>query len=120
MVTWGVGVTWAEAAAERWAERGVRVEVIDLRTLVPWDRAAVQRSVEKTGRLLVLHEAQRTAGFGAEVAAEIAETSFEQLDAPPVRVASADWPIAFSKQIESELYSAEARLDGALERLLAY
>ena len=120
VVTWGIGVMWAETAAEKWAERGVEIEVIDLRTLVPWDRAAVQRSVEKTGRLLVLHEAQRTAGFGAEVAAELAETAFEHLDAPPVRVASADWPIAFSKQIESELYSAEARLDGALERLLAY
>ena len=120
VVTWGVGVMWAEEAAARWAEKGVQIEVLDLRTLVPWDRAAVQRSVEKTGRLLVLHEAQRTAGFGAEIAAEIAETSFEHLDAPPARVAGADWPIAFSKQIESELYSAQSRLDDALDRLLAY
>jgi 2-oxoisovalerate dehydrogenase E1 component len=120
IVTWGVGVTWAEEAAARWAKKDVEIEVLDLRTLVPWDRAAVQRSVEKTGRLLVLHEAQRTAGFGAEVASEIAETSFEHLDAPPVRVASADWPIAFSKQIEQDVYSAQSRLDGALDRLLAY
>ena len=120
IVTWGVGRSWAEAVADTWAERGVSLEVIDLRTLVPWDRATVLASVQKTGRLLVLHEATRTGGFGAEVAAEVSEAAFEWLDAPPVRLGGADLPIAFSTSIESEIYSAQSRLHDALERLLSY
>lgn len=120
IVTWGVGRSWAVAAAEAWAARGVEIEVLDLRTLVPWDRAATRESVEKTGRLIVLHEAPRTGGFGAEIAAEIAEASFEHLDAPPVRLGGADLPIAFSKAIEERVYSARARLDAAIERVASY
>lgn len=121
IVTWGVGVGWAlEEAERRAAHDGASIEVIDLRTLVPWDRETVSASVQKTGRVIVLHEAARTAGFGAELAAEIAESWFGSLDAPPIRVAGADLPIAFSKQIESEIYSASARLGGAIDRLLAF
>ncbi|HIG73956.1 MAG TPA: dehydrogenase [Bacteroidetes bacterium] len=121
IVTWGVGVGWAlEEAERRAAHDGANIEVIDLRTLVPWDRETVSASVRKTGRVIVLHEAARTAGFGAELAAEITESWFGSLDAPPVRVAGADLPIAFSKQIESEIYSASARLGGATDRLLAF
>ncbi len=120
LVTWGVGVRWALEEAARRATDGVGVEVIDLRTLVPWDRAAVLQSVRKTGRLVVLHEATRTAGFGAEVASEIAEAAFADLDAPPVRVAGADTPIPFAKRLESEVYTAQARLAGALDRVLAF
>ncbi|OZC02508.1 alpha-ketoacid dehydrogenase subunit alpha/beta [Rubricoccus marinus] len=121
LVTWGVGLVWAEAEAERQRlQSGASVEVIDLRTLVPWDREAVLASVEKTGRLIVLHEATRTGGFGAEIAAEIAEAAFAHLDAPPVRIGGADLPIAFSKQIENEVYTAESRLSAAIERTLSY
>ncbi len=121
IVTYGAGVGWALAeAAFQEKENRASVEVIDLRTLVPWDRQAVLRSVEKTGRLLVLHEATRTAGFGAEVAAEIAEEGFTLLDAPPARVAAEDLPVPFSTQLEQEIFSAEARLRPALERLLAF
>lgn len=120
VVTWGVGRSWALAAADAFAEKGREIEVVDLRTLVPWDREAVLASVRKTGRLVVLHEAPRTGGFGAEVAAEIAEVAFAHLDAPPVRVGGADLPIAFSKAIEDRVYSARARLNEALERTLAY
>ena len=121
IVTWGVGVLWAEAEADRQRQAsGASVEVIDLRTLVPWDRETVGASVRKTGRAVVLHEAARTGGFGAEIAAEVAETWFADLDAPPARVAGADLPIAFSKQIEGEVYSAESRLGTAVDRLLAF
>lgn len=119
IVTYGVGRTWALEEAEALAGQGVELEVIDLRTLIPWDREAVLRSVQKTGRLLVLHEAQRTAGFGAEVAAQIAEEAFAMLDAPPLRVASEDWPVPFSRSLEA-LYSARGKLRSAIERLLAY
>ena len=120
LVTWGVGVQWALEEASHWSERGREIEVVDLRTLVPWDRAAVLRSLEKTNRLLVLHEAQRTAGFGAEVAAQLIEEGFELLDAPPVRIASEDLPIPFSKGLEAEIYSARGKLRGGVERVLAY
>lgn len=119
IVTYGVGRTWALEAAEDFASRGIEIEVVDLRTLIPWDRQRVLASLEKTGRLLVLHEAQRTAGFGAEVAAELVEEGFAFLDAPPVRVASEDWPVPFSKSLEA-LYSARGKLHAAIERVLAY
>ena len=69
---------------------------------------------------VALHEAGRTAGFGGEVAAEITEAAFAHLDAPPLRVGGADTPIPFAKRLESEGYSAQARLAAALDRLLAF
>ena len=120
IVTWGVGVHWALEAAEAHAARGVDIEVIDLRTLVPWDRETVIESVRKTSRVILLHEASRTGGFGAEVASEISERAFDALDAPPIRIGGADLPIAFSKAIEDDIYSARARLDGAIQQCLAY
>ncbi|WP_412067624.1 thiamine pyrophosphate-dependent enzyme [Rubrivirga sp. IMCC43871] len=120
VVTWGVGLQWALALADDETLGGASVEVIDLRTLVPWDRVTVLASVKKTGRLLVLHEAARTGGFGAEIAAEVAEAAFATLDAPPARVGGADLPIAFSKAIEADVYSARARLAEAARRTLAY
>ena len=120
VVTWGVGRQWALALADRLVDEGAELEVVDLRTLVPWDRETVLASVQKTGRLLVLHEAARTGGFGAEVAAEVAQQAFGHLDAPPVRVGGADLPIPFSRALESEVYSAQARLDRAARDLLVY
>jgi len=120
IVSWGVGVHWALEAAEEWSTRGVEIEVIDLRTLVPWDREAVLASVRKTSRLIILHEASRTGGFGGEIAAEVTEMAFEHLDAPPMRIGGADLPIAFSKAIEEEVYSARARLDTAIAEGVAY
>ena len=121
IVTYGLGVGWAlEGAAHMASTRGASIEVIDLRTLIPWDRATVLASLQKTSRLLVLHEATLTAGFGAEVAARITEDAFEFLDAPPVRVGALDVPVPFSIGLEKEVYSAHARLRPALERLLDY
>jgi len=120
VVTWGVGVQWALDLADGLAGEGAEAEVVDLRTLVPWDRAAVLQSVRRTGRLLVVHEAARTGGFGAEVAAEVAEAAFVHLDAPPVRVGGADLPIPFSKAIEADVYSATARLAAAARRVLSF
>ncbi|MEM8558188.1 MAG: alpha-ketoacid dehydrogenase subunit beta, partial [Bacteroidota bacterium] len=120
IVTWGVGVRWAEAEAAHWQEvEGAEIEVIDLRTLVPWDRATVLDSLRKTNRLLVLHEAQRTGGFGAEIAAQLAQEAFAHLDAPPTRVASEDWPIPFAKPLEA-LYSAHRTLRDEVGHLLRY
>ncbi len=120
LVSWGVGVQWALEAAERFAREGGSLEVVDLRTLTPWDRGTVLASVRKTNRLVVVHEAWRTGGFGAEVAAEIAEVAFADLDAPPARVGARDLPIPFANQVEDEIFSAQARLDETLRRTLSF
>jgi 2-oxoisovalerate dehydrogenase E1 component beta subunit len=98
VVTWGAMVYTASEAAEQLNE--VSVEIIDLRTVMPWDKAAVLESVRKTSKVLVLHEDTRTGGFGAEIAATIAEDAFEDLDAPVKRIAAPDTPVPFSPPLE--------------------
>ena len=121
IVTYGVGVHWAlEEAEHQAAENGAELEVVDLRTLVPWDRETVHRSLEKTNRLLVLHEATRTAGFGAELAAELGEIGFKLLDAPITRVAAEDLPVPNAKPLEDEIFSAKPRLRPKVEEVLAF
>jgi 2-oxoisovalerate dehydrogenase E1 component len=120
VVTWGIGVQWAQAEARRRAEEGVSLEIVDLRTLKPWDRETVRASVARTNRLLVLHEAAHTGGFGAEIAASVAEEAFDLLDAPPVRVTSLDTPIPFSLPLEQEVYSAHSRVRDGVDKLLGY
>jgi 2-oxoisovalerate dehydrogenase E1 component len=119
VVTYGVGLTWALDAAERLAAEGRTIEVVDLRSLLPWDRDTVLRSARKTGRVLVLHEAPLTGGFGAEVAATVGADAFEWLDAPVARVGGLDLPVPFSRALE-EISSARPRLVAALRGLLAY
>jgi 2-oxoisovalerate dehydrogenase E1 component len=119
VVAWGVAVSWALDAAAKLAERGKSVEVIDLRTLLPWDRETVLASVRKTGRALVVHEAPLTGGFGGEVAAAIGREAFEWLDAPVSRVGGLDMPVPFSRALE-EVYSPKSRVLPAVEELLAY
>ena len=100
LVAWGAQTYTLLAAAERAEqELGVSAEVIDLRTVLPWDRDTVEQSVRKTGRMIVSHEAPRTAGFGAEVAAEITERCFLSLEAPVQRVTGLDtpFPLIFEK-----------------------
>lgn len=117
IVTYGMGVSWALAAAG--AFPGRRIEIIDLRTLLPWDRETVYESVRRTGRCLVLHEDTLTGGFGGEIAACIGENCFDDLDAPVLRCASLDTPIPFSRELE-EQFLPKGRLHSMLGRLLAY
>jgi 2-oxoisovalerate dehydrogenase E1 component len=119
IVTYSVGLSWALEAAERMATEGRSIEVIDLRTLLPWDRETVLGSARKTGRVLVLHEAPTTGGFGGEVAAVIGAEAFDALDAPVSRLGALDTPVPFSKALE-EVFSPRARLVPALRELLAY
>jgi 2-oxoisovalerate dehydrogenase E1 component len=119
VVTYGVGVSWALGAAAELAREGREIEVVDLRSLIPWDVGAVVRSVAKTGRCLVLHEAPLTGGFGAEVAATVGREAFEWLDAPVARLGALDTPVPFARALEA-LHSPQGRLRPALRDLLAY
>jgi 2-oxoisovalerate dehydrogenase E1 component len=119
IVTYGVGVPWALEAAAELAREGSEVEVVDLRSLIPWDVERVVRSVAKTGRCLVLHEAPLTGGFGGEIAATVGREAFEWLDAPVFRLGALDTPVPFAKALEA-LYSPRGRLLPALRELLAY
>ena len=103
VVSWSAMVRNAAAAAETLAEEGVSVEVIDLRTLWPWDREAVLASVRRTGRLVVAQEAVSVGGFGAEVAATVSESLFGSLKAPVKRLGAPRVPIPYAKPLEDML-----------------
>jgi 2-oxoisovalerate dehydrogenase E1 component beta subunit len=100
IITYGAMVWTALEAAEKLAEEGASVEVVDLRTLLPLDRATVCESVKKTSKALLLHEDTRTAGIAGELAISITETIFEYLDGPVVRVTAPDTPVPFSTPLE--------------------
>ena len=120
VVTYAVGVHLARAAAETLATEGVDVEIIDLRTLAPLDHAAIAATVTKTGRLLVLHEANRTMGVGAEVAAFVAEELFSELDAPVLRVGGRDCHLPYNAPEENAIIPAVADVVDALRRLARF
>jgi pyruvate dehydrogenase E1 component beta subunit len=101
IVTWSVMVANCLAAAQELQQRGIDAEVIDLRTLWPWDRDAVCISVRRTGRLLVVHQAVRVGGFGAEIVSEIAESLFRELRSAPRRLGAPRVPVPFSLPLES-------------------
>ena len=116
VITYGLGVQWAEQVLDKHPEWDV--ELIDLRTLLPWDEELVMASVEKTGKALVLHEDTMTGGIGAEVSACIHERCFESLDAPVARTASLDTAFPFAEDLERN-FMANARLEQDLARLMA-
>ena len=123
VVTWGANmVKMAEKVADQLSGDGISVEVIDPRTLVPFDKDAVVNSVCKTGRLVILHEAVRRCGFGAEIAATVAADSeaFDNLKAPIARVANPGVPVAFSQGLHKYALPGSDDLIGAIRRVMKY
>jgi 2-oxoisovalerate dehydrogenase E1 component beta subunit len=119
VVTWGAMVYTADEAAKQ-VEGDISVEILDLRTLIPWDKKAVLQSVEKTSKALVLHEDTRTGGFGAEIVATIAEEAFENLDAPIVRLTAPDTPVPFSPPLEKAFIPQVEDVVKGLKELAEY
>lgn len=100
LISWAKMVDTCLSASEKLAGEGVQAEVIDLRTLSPLDKETIYRSVEKTGKVVIVHEACLTGGFGGEIAALIADEAFDYLDGPVKRVAAPDVPIPFNPILE--------------------
>jgi 2-oxoisovalerate dehydrogenase E1 component beta subunit len=120
IITYGAMLHQALAAAERLAGEGVQCDVLDLRTLKPLDEDAILASARKTGKVLIVHAANRLAGLGAELAALIAERAFESLDAPVRRLGGLDTPIPFSPPLEDAYRPDAAKIYDAATALAAY
>lgn len=118
IVTYGATVATSLAAAQELAREGVEVEVIDLRSLQPWDRGTVFASIARTHRAVVVHEAVQAYGVGAEIAASIADEAFDELDAPVVRVGAPFMPVPFAKSLESGYVVSVEKIVKALRRTL--
>ncbi len=117
IITYGMGVLWAEEYAK--ANSEVSFDILDLRTLLPLDYKAIRTSVNNTGKVVVLHEDTLTGGIGGEVAAWIAQNCFEFLDAPVMRCASLDTPVPFNGDLEKN-FLAKSRLGEMIQRLINY
>ncbi len=120
VVTWGALVQRSLDAAAEAERRGISVEVLDLRTIVPWDREAVAEALGRTGKLLVAHEDMLTAGFGAEIAAWVGEHCFDRLDAPVRRLGAADTPVSYCPDLEDAILPQYHDLLREIEALAAY
>jgi 2-oxoisovalerate dehydrogenase E1 component len=117
IITYGAGVHWAEDYAME--NTHISIDILDLRTLLPLDYDAIAASVKRTGKVLVLHEDTLVGGIGGEIAAWIAETCFQYLDAPVMRCASLDTPVPFNLELEKN-FLAKSRLSGFIDKLMAY
>jgi 2-oxoisovalerate dehydrogenase E1 component beta subunit len=120
IITYGAMVHASLEAAELVAREGIRVEILDLRTLLPMDRPRILETVEKTGRVLIVHEATKTGGPGGEIAALIAEHAFLHLDAPIVRVAPPDTPVPYSPPLEEFFLPNASKITDAIRALAEY
>jgi 2-oxoisovalerate dehydrogenase E1 component len=117
IVSWGETVHRCIEAAGSYTGR---VEIIDLRTIAPWDKEAILKSVRKTSKCLIVHEDTWTAGFGAEIAATIAQERFMDLDGPIVRLATSDYPIPYNPTLMDAVVPTVEKIRAQIERLLAF
>ncbi len=120
IVTYGALVRRSEMAAKELAKEGIEAEILDLRSLSPWDFEAVAESVKKTNRCLVVHEDHRSFGFGAEVAARVTDDLFAWLDAPVRRIAGMDTPVAYAPNLEDVILPQTEHVLEAARKLVAW
>ena len=121
VIAWGMMVMMANEVAETMFHRdGVSIEILDLRTLSPLDFEAIATSVRKTGKVVIVHEAARTCGYGAELAARIGEELFSYLDAPVQRIAGKDCPVPYCKELEDAVLPQKADLEAGFQQLLTF
>lgn len=120
IVAWGALVQKSIEAAKRLEGEGYSVEVIDLRTLAPFDMDAIKASLAKTNRVLIAHEETKTSGFAGEIAARVNEECFESLDAPILRVSAKDCHVSYCPQQEDYILPQIEDVEETLRKLLSY
>ncbi|MBL8000159.1 MAG: hypothetical protein JNL32_16170, partial [Candidatus Kapabacteria bacterium] len=120
IIAYGSAVHFALDAAAELEKDGMSIEVVDIRTLVPFDEDTVLQSVKKTGRVLIAHEASITGGFGGEIAARIADKAFNWLDAPVKRIGAYDSPTPFAPTLEKAVLPNTEKVLAAMRELLAF
>jgi len=120
VLTWGALVQRSLLAAQQAEQEGIRAAVLDLRTIIPYDWEGIAALVKRTSRVIIAHEEQLTAGFGAELAARIAGELFEYLDAPIRRVAALDAPVAYAPNLEEVILPQSADVLAAIRETAAY
>ena len=119
VITYGMGVHWIMDISNKLEQDGINIEIIDLRSLIPWDKELVSQSVSKTNRVLILHEANLTGGIGAEISAYISEKLFKFLDAPVMRLGGLDTPIPFSAELE-KIYLPINKIEQKIKELVNF
>lgn len=119
IITYGMGVHWSVEVMQNFKKQGIKADILDLRTLLPWDKEAVRATVMKTGKVLVCHEDCLTGGIGGEIAAWISEHCFEYLDAPILRAGALDTAVPFSKNLESD-FLPKKRIQTQIQKLIDY
>ncbi|HUL42877.1 MAG TPA: alpha-ketoacid dehydrogenase subunit beta [Bacteroidota bacterium] len=120
VITYSAGVHWSLEASELLSKEGVSVEVVDLRSLLPFDEEAILQSVRKTGKVLIVHEDTLTGGIGAEIAAVIGAKAFKYLDAPVERLAAPDTPVPYAPTLEEYFLPNAQKVARAIRRLAEY
>jgi len=120
VISYGTAVHLALKAASELEGEGISVEVIDLRSLIPWDKETVFESVKKTNRALVVHEDKVTGGFGGEIVSAIVENVFNYLDAPVLRIGSKDVPVGFAKDYEKAILPNQNDVRLGIQKVLNY
>ena len=120
VVTYGMGVHWLLDLSKKLEDENIDIEIIDLRTLIPWDKELIQKSISKTNRVLIVHEANLTGGIGAEISAYISEKYFTLLDAPVMRLGSIDTPVPFSENLEKEIYLPINKIEQKIKELINF
>ncbi len=120
VITYGAMVHTALEAAQTLKEKGISVEIVDLRTILPLDKKSIFNTVKKTNKVVILHEQTKTGGVGAEISALINEHCFEYLDGPVIRVAAPDTPVPYSAQMEDVFIPKPGDVISAVEKLMRY
>ena len=120
VITYGMGVHWMLEISDKLEQENISLEIVDLRSLIPWDKEAVEKSVVKTNKVLILHEANLTGGIGAEISAYISEKCFRFLDAPIMRLGALDTPVPFSSELEKEIYLPINKIEQKIKELVNF
>jgi 2-oxoisovalerate dehydrogenase E1 component beta subunit len=120
LITYGAMVQQGLEAADQMSGQGIEVELVDLRTLYPYDTTTILASVKKTGKVLIVHEAPQVCGIGAEIAAMIAQEAFPDLDAPVTRLTAPHTPVPFSPPLEDFYLPNAAKIAAKLKDLASY